>query len=156
MMYNQANLVSSCQSKFHTKSVVTPENISGFLWGMKNRVKEIRKSLGLTQEEFGRILGITYIQVGRLERGERQLREQTMQKYASKLNEAGYQIFPGDFIIDPDANQPGDKEKQLLENFRQMSERDQAVYLASAKAFLAGGSDNSNGKPVTEKKRNKR
>ena len=150
----QTNLVLSCQPKFHTNMVVTPKNIFWFDGGMKNRVKEIRNSLGLSQEKFGEILGISYIQVGRLERGERQLREKTINLYASRLNAAGYHVIPTDFIEGMNSDQT-EAESMLLDAFRQISERDQAVVLASLKAFLTeDGKDGVNKNHKPEKKRN--
>ncbi|ODM03171.1 helix-turn-helix domain-containing protein [Eisenbergiella tayi] len=43
---------------------------------MNNRLKELRKTLGITLEEFGKRVGVTRSAVGRIEKGERNLTEQ--------------------------------------------------------------------------------
>ncbi len=43
---------------------------------MNERLKELRATLGITLEEFGKKVGITRSAVGRLEKGERNLTEQ--------------------------------------------------------------------------------
>lgn len=40
------------------------------------RVKEIRKSLEMTMEQFGSRLGVTKVAISRIEKGERNLTEQ--------------------------------------------------------------------------------
>lgn len=46
---------------------------------MKDRIKELRKTLGLTQEAFGNYLGITNTAVSKLEKGENNVTEQNIQ-----------------------------------------------------------------------------
>lgn len=43
---------------------------------MNERLREIRKALGMTLEEFGKKVGVTRSAVGRIEKGERTLTEQ--------------------------------------------------------------------------------
>lgn len=43
---------------------------------MNERIKILRKTLGLTLEKFGKQLGVTKTTIGRLEKGERSLTEQ--------------------------------------------------------------------------------
>lgn len=43
---------------------------------MNERMKELRKTLGLTLEEFGKRVGVTRSAVGRIEKGERNVTEQ--------------------------------------------------------------------------------
>lgn len=53
---------------------------------MNHRVKEIRKALGLSGEEFGQVLGITRGAVSNIENGNRKLTEQTIRLICREFN----------------------------------------------------------------------
>jgi len=50
----------------------------GVMAFLNERVKEIRKTLGLTQSEFGKRLGVTPAAISKIESGERGLTEQML------------------------------------------------------------------------------
>ena len=53
---------------------------------MNNRIKELRKTIGLSQEAFGEKVGITKTSVSRLEKGERNPSEQTIKSICREYN----------------------------------------------------------------------
>lgn len=53
---------------------------------MNERLKELRKQLGLTLEEFGKRVGITRSAVGRIEKGERAVTEQMFISVCREFN----------------------------------------------------------------------
>lgn len=53
---------------------------------MNERLKELRAHLGITLEEFGKKIGVTRSAVGRLEKGERNLTEQTVLSICREFN----------------------------------------------------------------------
>jgi repressor LexA len=66
---------------------------------MKNRLRELRKALGLTLNDVASAAGTSNQQLGMLERGERRLTIEWMQKLAPVLG-----VEPKDLL--PDAGQP--------------------------------------------------
>lgn len=53
---------------------------------MNERLKELRKSLGLTMEEFGKRLGVTKAAISRLENGDRNVTEQMIVSICREFN----------------------------------------------------------------------
>lgn len=53
---------------------------------MNNRIKQIRKSLGLTQAEFGKRLGLKQNSIALIESGERNPSEQTIHSLEREFN----------------------------------------------------------------------
>ncbi len=53
---------------------------------MNNRIKEVRKKLGLSQEEFGRRLSITKASISRIESGINNPSDQTIKLICSEFN----------------------------------------------------------------------
>ena len=53
---------------------------------MHERLKQLRKILGLSQREFGEKLGITDASVSRLEKGERNPSDQTLKSICREFN----------------------------------------------------------------------
>ncbi len=68
-----------------------------------NRLREIRKAQGLTQQELAEMVGTSYVQIGRLEKGERQLTVDWLKRLAGALNVRPWDIveeaLPDDFDI---------------------------------------------------------
>lgn len=54
-------------------------------WGMGNRIRELRKAIGLTQEEVAETVGTSPQQIARLERSQRRLSEDWMRRIAPAL-----------------------------------------------------------------------
>lgn len=53
---------------------------------MKNRIKLLRKTLGLSQKDFGKKIGIGDTAVSKLEKGERNPSEQTLKSICREFN----------------------------------------------------------------------
>lgn len=95
---------------------------------MSNRIREIRLSLGLSQERLAEMLGVTKSQVSRLELDQRGLTHDWMLRLAKALACAPAELLPlSDFPA---------SEAELLSQFRRMTkaEQDQLIRLAVALA----------------------
>jgi transcriptional regulator with XRE-family HTH domain len=88
---------------------------------MKERLKEFRKSLNLTQGEFGEKIGMTDASISHMESGRTALSEQNIRLICLTfgVNEEWLRYGKGDMI--DDEAQLDDKEKRLLVFFRQLS-----------------------------------
>lgn len=53
---------------------------------MNERVKELRKDLGITMEKFGERLGVTKTAISRLEKGERSITDQMFKAICREFN----------------------------------------------------------------------
>ncbi len=53
---------------------------------MNKRVKELRKSLGLTMEKFGKRLGVTKVAISNIEKGNRNITEQMFKSICREFN----------------------------------------------------------------------
>lgn len=114
---------------------------------MNERIKELRKHLGLTLEEFGKRLGVTRSAIGHLERGERTLTDQMFLSICREFNVNENWLRTGDgemFSLKEDEeaayvsellydtknplydliksimktySQSGEKEKEIIKNF---------------------------------------
>ena len=60
------------------------------------RVKEIRKSLEMTMEQFGSRLGVTKVAISRIEKGERNLTEQMSRVICREFNVSEEWLKTGD------------------------------------------------------------
>lgn len=103
------------------------------------RIKELRKSLGLTLEKFGEQLGVTKQTVSRIENGVNNLTEQMIKSICREFNvnekwlrdgtgdmEA---IKPDDFtsaIVQIDKGDP--KARQVILNYWNMSQQDKDLF----------------------------
>jgi transcriptional regulator with XRE-family HTH domain len=58
-----------------------------------NRIREIRLERGLTQEEVGEAVGVSYSYIGRIERGQKNISLQTLSKIAHALNVSESDLF---------------------------------------------------------------
>ena len=52
----------------------------------RERVKELRKTLGLTMEKFGNRLGVTKVAISNIERGNRKLTEQMLRSICREFD----------------------------------------------------------------------
>ena len=102
---------------------------------MNNRLKLVRKKLGLSQKDFGSKLGITGGAVSKLESGQNNLTEQTIALTCTSYN-VNYQWLVngvGEMFADDDSDaqaivdsvMTGDNEfaKSILVKFARMSEK---------------------------------
>lgn len=84
--------------------------MSDFLKSVGNKIRLVRKSKELTQEELAELCGLQYTYIGGIERGERNVSLQTLEKLATGLGVAPFELLMFDQII-----QPGDlKDKKAL------------------------------------------
>lgn len=107
---------------------------------MQNRVKIIRKSLKLSQEKFSELLGISRVQIARLETGARNLSMENAALYAQIISDqTDLTITPIEFFYDSDEiskNTSADpSEQELLHAYRGMSDHDKAKYLQMGYVF---------------------
>ena len=95
---------------------------------MNERLKALRKTLGLTQEEMGQRLGVTKTAICSLESGRRNLTEQMAKSICREFRVSYYWLIDGDgdmfvaapsSLIDEVAEEYGldELEKKLLEKF---------------------------------------
>lgn len=68
---------------------------------MNERLKELRTTLGITLEEFGKRIGITRSAVGHLEKGSRNLTEQTLKSICREfgVNEEWLRTGEGEMFV---------------------------------------------------------
>ncbi len=82
------------------------------------RIKELRKEQGLTQQQLAEKVGVTYIQIGRYETGKSNASADVLQKVAGALGTTA------DFLMNGgNAEQLSDKE--LLEQFKEVERMDE-------------------------------
>jgi transcriptional regulator with XRE-family HTH domain len=67
--------------------------MSDFLKIVGNKVRLVRKSKGLTQEELAEKCGLQYTYIGGIERGERNVSLQTIEKLSEGLSVAPYELL---------------------------------------------------------------
>ena len=106
---------------------------------MNERLKKIRKELNLSQEEFGKRLGITGGGISKLEKGERNITEQ-MQKSICRefkvnvlwLTDGEGEMFLGvpTTIIDElvDTYELSNSERQILENYLSLTKEERDIF----------------------------
>lgn len=103
-----------------------------------NRIKELRKTLGLSQEAFGKKLGITGGGVSKIENGERTLTEQIALSICREfrvnyywLTEGKGEIFSGtpQSVVDEIAEDYNldDIDKKIIEVYLELSADDREV-----------------------------
>lgn len=57
------------------------------------KIREIRKERGLTQEQLGEMADFTHSYIGRIERGQKNISLQNLDRIASVLNVPVYRLF---------------------------------------------------------------
>ncbi|MGG4105125.1 helix-turn-helix transcriptional regulator [Paenibacillus lautus] len=58
-----------------------------------NKIRDIRKSKGLSQEQLAEMVGTKHTDIGKLERGERNVTLKTLDKISNTLEIEMYQLF---------------------------------------------------------------
>lgn len=73
---------------------------------MNNRLRELRKYLNLSQEEFGKRLGITGGGISKLEKGERNFTEQMIKSICREFNVDYHWLTTGEgeMFVETDTN----------------------------------------------------
>ena len=116
---------------------------------MNERIKELRKHLGLTLEEFGKRLGVTRSAIGHLERGERTLTDQMFLSICREfnVNENWLRTGEGEMftlqedeeaayvseLLDDTDNPLYDLIKAIMKTYTQAGEKEKAIIKAFAK-----------------------
>ena len=111
---------------------------------MKDRLKELRKSLGLTQGEFGEKIGMTDASISHMEAGRTAINNQNVNLICLTfgVRQEWFRTGSGE-MMEPEANF-SDYEKRLLEFFRRLSPKarrmliEYAEKLADDEAALRG------------------
>ena len=111
---------------------------------MKDRLKEFRKSLGLTQGEFGKKIGMSDVAISHMESGRTAISRQNAQLISLTFGVRQEWLEDGiGEMMDAEA-ELSDYERRLLEFFRQLSPKarrmllEYAEKLASDEAELRG------------------
>lgn len=106
---------------------------------LNERLKELRKQLGLTLEEFGKRVGITRSAVGRIEKGERAVTEQMLISVCREFNvsESWFRTGEGEMFVEMDledelmqwagtvlAAEPDDFKKRFIRMLSKLSENE--------------------------------
>ena len=99
---------------------------------MLERLKKLRKILGLTQSEFANELGVTQAAYSSIENGKYKLTERYIKNICSafSVNENWFRNGEGSVFANPV------KKKEMLEVFTQLSEQSQDYILELAKGIL--------------------
>jgi len=87
---------------------------------MENRLKELRKLKGLTQEQFAKLVGISQAYVSDIEKGKKDIDFTLAKKFADVLNVKPYELMPADWqptTITPD-------EQKILDMIRKTTAPD--------------------------------
>lgn len=87
---------------------------------MENRLKELRKTKGLTQEQFAKLVGISQAYVSDIEKGKKDIDFTLAKKFADVLNVKPYELMPADWqptTITPD-------EQKILDMIRKTTAPD--------------------------------
>lgn len=116
---------------------------------MNERIKELRKHLGLTLEEFGKRLGVTRSAIGHLERGERTLTDQMFLSICREFNidEEWLRTGEGEMftlqedeeaayvseLLEDTENPLYDLIKAIMKTYSQTGEKEKAIIKAFAK-----------------------
>ncbi|MFA5580528.1 MAG: helix-turn-helix transcriptional regulator [Paracoccaceae bacterium] len=88
----------------------------GYLLAMHppNRIRELRRKAGLSQEELGEQVGLSAGQVSHLENGVRNLTVEWMRRLARPLG-----VTPQDLLVDEDApDRLTPEERAIIQGFR--------------------------------------
>lgn len=85
---------------------------------MENRLKELRKAKGLTQEQFADIVGISQSYISDLEKGKKDIDFGLAARFAKVLGVKPYEIMPKEWQPD----ELSEEEKEFLRLFRKSKE----------------------------------
>lgn len=104
---------------------------------MNKRLRELRKSLKLTQTEFASKLGMVQNAYSKIETAENALTEKNISLICLMygVNEVWLRTGAGD-MFNPQAKPDGDEEKMLLELFRSLSPEMKAFVLRKIQEYL--------------------
>ena len=98
------------------------------------RVRELRKSQGLSQEKLGSRAGLHYTYIGAVERGERNLSLQSMEKIAKGLKVNITEFFPPPQTLSP----KGQLIEEIVNLLRHKDPKVLQLVLKVVKAIIQG------------------
>ena len=116
---------------------------------MNERIRELRKHLNLTLEEFGKKVGVTKAAIGRIEKGERSVTDQMFLSICREfnVNEEWLRTGEGEMfslqedeeaayvaeLLDDTDNPLYDLIKAIMKTYSQTGEKEKAIIKAFAK-----------------------
>jgi len=95
---------------------------------IKNRIRELRRSKGLTQVQLAKMIGVTQGGIQKMETGERTMDVEWMDKISKALNVKPYELLPLEW--QPSEITPA--EQEILNIIRKTKESDNEADSASA------------------------
>ena len=119
---------------------------------MKDRIKELRQSIGLTQEEFGRRIGLVKSGISRIESGTTGTTEQTLRSMCREFGASYLWLTTGEgsmfenggddaalhVMVDRVMASENDRVKQIFKNLGDFTEEDWQQVNALLDKLLAG------------------
>lgn len=99
---------------------------------MKNRIAILRRERGLTLTALAAASGTTKAQIQKLERGERRLSLDWMERLAPALGVKVWELLPAEETAGPH----GPAELEILEIIRQLPEEDRVILVRIAKELM--------------------
>jgi transcriptional regulator with XRE-family HTH domain len=96
---------------------------------MKKRLKELRKSLGLTQGAFGKKIGMSDVAISHMESGRTAISEQNLRLICLTFEIREDWLRTGDGEMKDEETEISEYEKRLLSIFRKLSPRAQDIIL---------------------------
>jgi len=97
---------------------------------MKNSLKEVRVAKGFTQQQLSKLSGISQSHIALMEKGDRGIDFDNMEKLAQALGVKPYELLPKDW--QPDDITP--EEREILQMIRKSKAADNNTTVAKPKA----------------------
>ena len=129
---NKPELSARARRDVLTKAVYLFGRVDPDVSGVKNRIAILRKERGLTLAAVAAAAGTTKAQIQKLERGERRLSLDWMERVAGAMGVKITDLLPVNEI----ACQHGPAETEILKIIRQLPEEDRVVLVQVAKELM--------------------
>ena len=94
-----------------------------------NRIKELRKKAGYSQESLGEVIGCNKSKISKLENGNQELTQSWMIKITRALNERGLKVVASDLLPSEQAY-IDENERAYVEKYRQLEDSQKAEFHA--------------------------
>jgi transcriptional regulator with XRE-family HTH domain len=104
---------------------------------MKERLKKLRKTLGITQGEFGKKIGMSDVAISYMESGRTALSKQNIRLICLTFGVREDWLENGNGDMMNDEAVLSDKERRLLALFRQLSPRAREILIEYAENILS-------------------
>jgi transcriptional regulator with XRE-family HTH domain len=104
---------------------------------MKERLKQLRKSLGLTQGELGKKIGMSDVAISYMESGRTALSKQNIRLICLTFGVREEWLENGEGDMMDDEALLSEKEKRLLELFRKLSPKAQVMIIEYVEKLLS-------------------